>query len=144
MNYGIWEFYVVGKESALHRFSRPRGGKTHHLEMLLPVITQNKEYFEPYFNLGFDVDLRVFSTTGPVTSIYFKLNLPKPQSNLVRKYFKDKTGKIDKVTLVEPRRIKTLTKSPTSYETMDGKYLELAQFKFNYFEIFTRIRLELN
>jgi hypothetical protein len=136
------EFYVVGKESALNRFSRPRGGKTHQIEMVLPGITQNKEYFEPYFNLGFDVDLRVFSTTGPVTSIFFKLNVPKPQSNIVRKYFKDKTGNVDKVILVEPRRIKTLTKSPTSYETMDGKDLELGQFKFNYFEYFESLNQE--
>ena len=84
------EFYLVGKESALNKFSRPKQGKTNKIEMVLPAITENKEYFKPYLNLGFDVDLRVFSTTGPVTSIFFKLNTPKPQSNIVKKYFKDK------------------------------------------------------
>tara|TARA_R110001592_G_scaffold24389_7_gene94160 strand:+ start:7289 stop:10936 length:3648 start_codon:yes stop_codon:yes gene_type:complete len=136
------EFYLVGKESALNKFSRPKQGKTNKIEMVLPAITENKEYFKPYLNLGFDVDLRVFSTTGPVTSIFFKLNTPKPQSNIVKKYFKDKTGDVDKVILVEPRRIKTLSTAPTSYKVMDSKDLELGQFKFNYFDYFQKLNQE--
>ena len=109
--------------------------------MVLPGINKLNN-FENYLNLGFDIDIRAFSTTGPLTSILFKLNLPGTHRGLVRKYFKDKMGPIDKVTLVEPRRIKTLTKAPTSYIDMTTKDLELGQVKFNYFDYFNSLNQE--
>jgi len=136
------EIYSIGEIPALNKFGRPRQGKTHQIEMLLPQISENEELSKTYLNLGFDVDLRAFSTTGPVTSIFFKLTTPKPNTNIVRKYFKDKTGDVDTVTLVEPRRIKTLSKAPTSYIKMESKDLELGQIKFNYFEYFQSLNQE--
>ena len=96
------EIYSVNEKAALNKFSRPIQGKTHQIEMLLPNISEDKELFRVYSNLGFDIDLRAFSTTGPITTIFFKLNTPNPNANIVRKYFKDKTGDVDTVTLVEP------------------------------------------
>ena len=70
------------------------------------------------------------------------MGAPGTHVGLVRKYFKNKTGDIDKVTLVEPRRIKTLTKAPTSYLEMKTKDLELGQVKFNYFDYFQSLNQE--
>lgn len=135
------EIFSPGNESALNRFSPPKNGKKHQVEMLLPGIG-NLDNFNSYLNLGFDIDIRAFSTTGPLTSIFFKLGMPGTNVGLVRKYFKDKTGPIDKVTLVEPRRIKTLKKAPTSYVGMTTKDLELGQLKFNYFDYFNSLNQE--
>ncbi len=136
------EIYSPNEKSALHKFNRPREGKIHQIEMLLPHISEDTDLFKVYSNLGFDVDLRAFSTTGPITTIFFKLNVPKPNANIVKKYFKDKTGDVDTVTLVEPRRIRTLTTAPTSYVKMESKDLELGQVKFNYLEYFQGLNQE--
>ena len=133
------EIFSPGKEAALRSFSPPKNGKNHQIEMLLPNMKIDKNYN----TLGFDVDLRLFSTTGPVTSTFFKLNLPRPKRNIVKKYFRDKTGNIDKVTLLEPKRIRTLRKAPTSYVKMTTKDLELGQVKFNYFEYFNSLNQKI-
>ena len=135
------EIYSIGNNGALKRFSTPINGKKHQIEMLLPGMG-NLDNFNSYLNLDFDIDIRAFSTTGPLTSIFFKLGMPGTHVGLVRKYFKDKTGPVDKVTLVEPRRIKTLTKAPTSYVEMTTKDLELGQVKFNYFDYFNSLNQE--
>tara|TARA_R110000824_G_scaffold43217_4_gene126726 strand:+ start:8338 stop:11970 length:3633 start_codon:yes stop_codon:yes gene_type:complete len=135
------EIFSTGNEGALQRFSPPKNGKKHQIEMVLPGINKLHN-FQNYVNLGFDIDMRVFSTTGPLTSIFFKLNSPNPGRSEKRRYEKDKTGPTDQVILVEPRRIKTLTKAPTSYVTMTTKDLELGQTKFNYFDYFTSLNQE--
>ena len=142
------EIFLPGDIAALQVFSPPRNGKVHQIEMMLPGIgkdpstNQKTDDFNNLLSLGFDIDIRAFSTTGPVTSIFFKLGMPGTHVGLVRKYRKDKTGSIDKVTLVEPRRIKTLTKAPTSYVEMKTKDLELGQVKFNYFDYFESLNQE--
>ena len=136
------EIFLPGETAALQAFSPPLNGKTHQVEMLLPGMSEEKINSKKLLGLGFDIDIRAFSTTGPVTSIFFKLGLPGTHVGLVRKYFKDKTGDIDKVTLVEPRRIKTLDKAPTSYVEMTTKDLELGQVKFNYFDYFNSLNQE--
>ena len=126
------EIFSTGKEAALRSFSPPKNGKNHQIQMVLPGISVD----ENYTTLGFDVDIRAFSTTGPVTSIFFKLNSPNSGRAETRRYVKDKTGDIDSTILVEPKKIKTLIKAPTSYVDMTTKDLELGQVKFNYFEYF--------
>tara|TARA_R110000744_G_scaffold114465_1_gene214069 strand:- start:13403 stop:17050 length:3648 start_codon:yes stop_codon:yes gene_type:complete len=142
------EIFLPGQTAALQVFSPPKNGKSHQIEMLLPGIgidpttNEKSETIKNLLSLGFDVDIRAFSTTGPITSIFFKVGAPGTHVGLVRKYFKNKTGDIDKVTLVEPRRIKTLTKAPTSYLEMKTKDLELGQVKFNYFDYFQSLNQE--
>ena len=142
------EIFLPGQTAALQAFSPPKNGKSHQIEMLLPgigvdPITKEKiESIKNLLSLGFDVDIRAFSTTGPITSIFFKLGAPGTHVGLTRRYLKNKTGSVDKVTLVEPRRIKTLTKAPTSYVEMKTKDLELGQVKFNYFDYFESLNQE--
>ena len=135
------EIFSTGNEGALKRFSPPKNGKKHQLEMVLPGMSKLNN-FQSYLNLSFDIDIRAFSTTGPLTSIFFKLNLPNTHRGLVRKYFKDKMGPINPTILVEPRRIKTLRKAPTSYVEMTTKDIELGEVKFNYFDYFNSLNQE--
>jgi len=145
------ELFSTTKTPALNRLNRVLVKDiTHELEMVLPgvkdlkginsIAVDSREKARPTLTklidkLGFDVDLRAFSTTGPVTQLFLKIPKVK-KNNLIRKYKKDKTGKIETVTLVEPRRIRTLTKAPTSYINMDTKDLEIGQVKFSYVDYF--------
>jgi hypothetical protein len=145
------ELYSTTRTPALNRLNRVLTKDiTHELEMVLPGVKDLKglkgvsmesraiaqqTLTKVIDKLGFDIDLRAFSTTGPVTQLFLKI--PKIKiNNLVRKYEKDKTGEIETVTLVEPRRIRTLTKAPTSYIGMDTKDLEIGQVKFSYIDYF--------
>ena len=145
------EIFSTTKTPALNRLNRVLiKDITHELEMVLPGVKNLKganpiglnsmakakpEITKLIDKLGFDIDLRAFSTTGPITQLFLKIPKVK-KNNLVRKYKKDKTGEIETVTLVEPRRIRTLTKAPTSYINMDTKDLEIGQVKFSYIDYF--------
>ena len=144
------EIFSIGKTAALNRFSRVIDKKGHALEMVIPNI-KSILYDEPeikgriskkptkLINLGFDVDIKAFSLTGPLTNLFFKLSTPHITDNKFKKYKNGKTGTVDSIIQVAPRKIKTLKNAPTSYIKMGGKDLELGDVKFNYGEYFSRL-----
>jgi len=158
------EIFSVGKNSALNRFSRVLDKKGHALEMVIPNVKtilydkpeqsvgisgRRKDSIsldvapssEPtkLINLGFDVDIKAFSLTGPLTSLFFKLTPPNIDNKKFKKYKRGKTGTVDSIIQVSPRKIKTLKNAPTSYIQLGGKELELGEVKFNYDDYFKKI-----
>ena len=138
------ELFSSGKISALNKFSRVIDDKGHALEMVMPNVKSmfydeliNKKRQTKLINLGYDVDIKAFSLTGPITKLFLKVETPKMNNNKFKKYINGKTGDVDSVIQVEPRKIKTLNNAPTSYIVLGGKELELGEVKFNYDDYFT-------
>tara|TARA_R110000824_G_scaffold75277_3_gene191144 strand:- start:1221 stop:4826 length:3606 start_codon:yes stop_codon:yes gene_type:complete len=133
------EIFSVTQRPALQLFSSPIDRKKHAIEMVLPGISEI--FTKNMNNLGFDIDMNTFSTTGPLTSLFFKLSVPGGD---VIKYKNNKTGNVDTTTIIKPKRIATLAKSPTSYVEMTSKDLEIGQVKFNYVDYFKELNQDYN
>lgn len=143
------ELFSTGKNPALNKFSRVIDGKGHALEMVIPEAKSilydeldSRKIPTKLSNLGFDLDIKAFSLTGPITNLFLKVPVPKISKNKFKKYKNGKTGDIDSVTQIKPRKIKTLKEAPTSYVELGGKELELGELKFNYNDYFTNINLD--